>query len=43
MKKLETIENSLNTKLDIKENLAYLINLLVEKVEIEKINSDRKM
>ena len=35
MKKLETIENSLNTKLDIKENLAYLINLLVEKVEIE--------
>ena len=42
MKKLETIENSLNTKLDIKENLAYLINLLVEKVEIEKINSDRK-
>ena len=42
MKKLETIENSLNTKLDIKENLAYLINLLVEKVEIEKINGDRK-
>lgn len=41
-KKLETIENSLNTKLDIKENLAYLINLLVEKVEIEKINGDRK-
>lgn len=41
-KKLETIENSLNTKLDIKENLAYLINLLVEKVEVEKINGDRK-
>lgn len=41
-KKLKTIENSLNTKLDIKENLAYLINLLVEKVEIEKINGDRK-
>ena len=41
-KKLETIENSLNTKLDIKENLAYLINLLIEKVEVEKINDDRK-
>lgn len=41
-KKIETIENSLNTKLDIKENLAYLINLLVEKVEVEKINGDRK-
>lgn len=41
-KKLETIENSLNTKLDIKENLAYLINLLVERVEVEKINGDRK-
>ena len=41
-RKLETIENSLNTKLDIKENLAYLINLLVEKVEVEKINDDRK-
>lgn len=41
-RKLETIENSLNTKLDIKENLAYLINLLVEKVEVEKINGDRK-
>lgn len=41
-KKLEVIENALNTKLDIKENLAYLINLLVEKVEVEKINGDRK-
>ncbi len=41
-RKLETIENCLNTKLDIKENLAYLINLLVEKVEVEKINGDRK-
>lgn len=41
-KKLETIENCLNTKLDIKENLAYLINLLVEKVEVEKVNGDRK-
>lgn len=41
-KKLETIDNCLNTKLDIKENLAYLINLLVEKVEVEKVNGDRK-
>ncbi len=41
-KKLENLENSLNTKLNIKENLSYLINLLVEKVEVEKINGDRK-
>lgn len=41
-KKLELIETSLNSKLDIKENLAYLVNLLVEKVEVEKVNGDRK-
>ena len=41
-KKLETIENCLNTKLDIKENLAYLINLLIERVEIEKVEGNRK-
>jgi len=41
-KKLDTIENCLNTKLNIKDNLAYLINLLVERVEIEKVNGDRK-
>lgn len=41
-KKLNTIDNCLNTKLNIKENLSYLINLLVEKVEIEKVNGDRK-
>ncbi len=41
-KKLETIEECLNTKLDIQENLAYLIHLLVEKVEVEKVNGDRK-
>lgn len=40
--KLKAIENSLNSKLDIKENLPYLINLLIEKVEIEKVNGDRK-
>jgi len=41
-KKLDTIENCLNTKLNFKDNLAYLINLLVERVEIEKVNGDRK-
>lgn len=41
-KKLELLKKSLNTKLDIKENLAYLINLLVEKVEVEKVKGDRK-
>ena len=41
-KKLELIENSLNQKLDVKENLAYLVNLLVDKVEVEKVNGDRK-
>ena len=41
-KKFENIENCLNNKLDIKENLAYLINLLVERVEVEKVNGDRK-
>lgn len=41
-KKLELLSKFLNTKLDIKNNLAYLINLLVEKVEVEKINGNRK-
>ena len=41
-KKLEMIESCLNTKLDIRENLPYLINLLIQKVEVEKINGDRK-
>ena len=41
-KKLELIENSLNQKLDVKGNLAYLVNLLVDKVEVEKVNGDRK-
>ena len=40
--KLENIDNCLNTKLDIKENLAYLINLLIERVEIEKVKGNRK-
>jgi DNA invertase Pin-like site-specific DNA recombinase len=41
-KKLETIESCLNSKLDIKENLPYLINLLIDRVEVEKVNGDRK-
>ena len=41
-KKLEHIETSLNQKLDVKGNLAYLVNLLVDKVEVEKVNGDRK-
>ena len=40
--KLKEIENCLTTKLDIKENLPYLVNLLVDKVVVEKINNDRK-
>lgn len=40
-KKLELIENNLNSKLDIKKNLAYLVNLLIEKIEVKKINGDR--
>jgi DNA invertase Pin-like site-specific DNA recombinase len=41
-KKMEIISNCLNTSLNIKDNLPYLINLLVQKVEVEKINGDRK-
>ena len=40
--KLKEIESCLTTKLDIKENLPYLVNLLVDKVVVEKINNDRK-
>lgn len=40
--KLKEIENCLTTKLDIKENLPFLVNLLVDKVIIEKVNNDRK-
>ena len=41
-KKLNDIESCLSAKLDIKENLPYLVNLLVDKVIIEKVNGDRK-
>ena len=40
--KLKEIENCLTTKLDIKENLTFLVNLLVDKVIVEKVNNDRK-
>ena len=41
-KKLNDIESCLRAKLDIKENLPYLVNLLVAKVIVEKVNGDRK-
>ena len=41
-KKLNDIESCLSAKLDIKENLPYLVNLLVDKVIVEKVNGDRK-
>ncbi len=40
--KLKEIESCLTTKLDIKENLPFLVNLLVDKVIVEKVNNDRK-
>ncbi len=39
---ISQLSNYLNKKLDIKDNLAYLINLLIAKVEIQKIKGDRK-
>ncbi|MGM9881952.1 MAG: recombinase family protein [Bacilli bacterium] len=41
-KKLSDLESCLTNKLDIKENLPYLVNLLVDKVIVEKVNNDRK-
>lgn len=40
--KLNTIETCLSSKLDIKGNLPYLVNLLIDKVIVEKVNNDRK-
>lgn len=40
--KLKDIENCLTSKLDIKSNLPFLINLLVDKIIVEKVNGDRK-
>lgn len=41
-RKLKDIENCLKEKLDIKLNLPYLINLLIDKILIEKVNNNRK-
>lgn len=40
--KLKELSNVLTKKVNVKEELAQLINLLVEKIEITKINNDRK-
>ena len=42
LNKSNDIESCLRAKLDIKENLPYLVNLLVDKVIAEKVNGDRK-
>ena len=39
---LNALKTFLNTKLDIKENLASLIKLLITKIEVTKINGNRK-
>lgn len=41
-KKLKEIESCLTSKLDVKSNLSYLINLLIDRVVVEKVNNDRK-
>ena len=41
-KKLKILENSLKKKLTIKDNLPYLVNLLIQKIEVKKINNNRK-
>lgn len=40
--KLNELKKALSNKLDIKTSLPYLTKLLIEKVEVEKINNDRK-
>lgn len=40
--KIEELRTALSSKLDIQNQLPYLMRLLVEKVEIEKINNNRK-
>jgi hypothetical protein len=41
-KGLNELKKSLSSKLDIKEELPFLMRILVDRVEIEKINDDRK-
>lgn len=40
--KLKELSNVLTKKVNVKEELAQLINILVERIEITKINNDRK-
>lgn len=40
--KMDTLEKSLKKKINIKENLPYLISLLISRVEVEKRNRNRK-
>ncbi len=40
--KIEEIRNSLTTKINIKEQLPNLMRVLVERIEVEKINNNRK-
>lgn len=41
-KKLDTLDKMLNKDLNVKELLPFLVNLLIEKVEVEKVNGSRK-
>ena len=42
MKKIDNIKSKIYEKIDIKNQLPDLMKLLVEKVEVEKINGARK-
>jgi len=41
-RKIKLLNDTLNEKLDIKENLPYLMKLLVDKVVVEKVDGNRK-
>ena len=41
-KKMKLLDKCLSSKLDVSKNLPYLVNLLVDKVEVEKVNGSRK-
>lgn len=40
--KLKLLDEILTKKLNIKDNLSYLINILIDRVEVEKVNNNRK-
>ena len=42
IKKIDNIKSKIYEKVDIKSQLSNLMKLLVEKVEVEKINGSRK-